>query len=140
MARRSGLSRKAVRLYEARGLLAPVGRLDNGYRRYSEHDIQLLRFIRRARRVGLGLDEIRTIVHLRRTGVPPSAEVIALLQARLGAIHQEMAELDALQQALQGVVDTAVATAGRGGQVLLCDILPQPQTAPATHAIAGRRG
>ncbi|HEX6675448.1 MAG TPA: MerR family transcriptional regulator [Actinomycetes bacterium] len=137
MAKRSGLSRKAVRLYEARGLLPPVGRLDNGYRRYSEHDVQLLRFIRRARSVGLGLDEIRAIIRLRRTGVPPSAKVIALLQARLGAIRHELAELGALQQALQGVVDTAVATAGRGGDVLLCDILPPPHTAPAPHELAG---
>jgi hypothetical protein len=51
-----------------------------------------------------------------------------------------MAELDALQQALRGVVDTAVATAGRGGQVQLCDILAQSQTAPASHEPAARHG
>jgi MerR family regulatory protein len=34
-ARRAGLTRKAVRLYEARGLLPPVERTESGYRLYS---------------------------------------------------------------------------------------------------------
>jgi MerR family transcriptional regulator, copper efflux regulator len=125
VARRSGLSRKAVRLYEARGLLPPVQRLHNGYRRYSEHDVKLLRFIRRARGIGLGLDEIGTVIRLRRTGTPPSAEVIALLRQRLGAVEQAISELRSLQQALEGVLATAVVTAGHGDDVLLCDLLPQ---------------
>ncbi|WP_369015287.1 MerR family DNA-binding transcriptional regulator, partial [Leclercia adecarboxylata] len=38
IARRSGASQKAIRLYEARGLLAPIPRV-NRYRDYSEQDL-----------------------------------------------------------------------------------------------------
>jgi hypothetical protein len=51
-ARRAGLTAKAVRLYEARGLLPPAERTSSGYRCYTEHDIRLLRFIRQARDLG----------------------------------------------------------------------------------------
>jgi DNA-binding transcriptional MerR regulator len=69
-ARRAGLTPKAIRLYEARGLLPPVERTEAGYRLYSEHDLRALRFIRQARAIGLGLDEIHTIMALRRAGIP----------------------------------------------------------------------
>lgn len=60
----SGLSPKAVRLYEKRGLIGPVERTDSGYRTYSADDVALLTFIRRAKSLGLRLDEIRQIIDL----------------------------------------------------------------------------
>jgi MerR family transcriptional regulator, copper efflux regulator len=92
-ARRAGLTPKAIRLYEARGLLPPVERTKAGYRLYTEHDLRALRFIRQARAAGLGLEEIHTIMALRRAGIPPSEDIIALLQARFGEIERQLAEL-----------------------------------------------
>ncbi|MEU1669239.1 MerR family DNA-binding transcriptional regulator [Streptomyces sparsogenes] len=40
LARRAGVTTKAVRYYESLGLLRP-GRLANGYRDYNEHDVRL---------------------------------------------------------------------------------------------------
>lgn len=45
-AQAAGLSAKAVRLYEAKGLLAEAPRTDAGYRVYTDEDIAILRFIR----------------------------------------------------------------------------------------------
>ena len=55
---RSGMTRANVRFYEQEGLLAPR-RLDNGYRDYSEEDLQQLHRIHLLRTLGLSLDEIR---------------------------------------------------------------------------------
>ena len=55
---RSGMTRANVRFYEQEGLLAPR-RLDNGYRDYSEDDLQQLHRIHLLRTLGLSLDEIR---------------------------------------------------------------------------------
>ncbi len=82
VARRSGASRKAVRLYEARGILAPARRTAAGYRVYSSEVVGMLAFVGQGRRLGLTLAEIRDIVALRRAGVAPCAHVHRLLEQR----------------------------------------------------------
>jgi MerR family transcriptional regulator, copper efflux regulator len=125
-ATRAGLTPKAVRLYEARGLLPPVKRTEAGYRLYTEHDLRALRFIRQARTVGLGLEEIHTIMALRRAGIPPSEDVISLLQARFGGIERQIAEFQSLRHALAEVLDATISSARRGENPQLCRILDQP--------------
>ncbi len=51
VATRSGISRKAVRLYEARGILLPARRALSGYRRYPTDVLRLLTFVSQARRL-----------------------------------------------------------------------------------------
>lgn len=129
-ARRAGLTAKAVRLYEARGLLPPAERTSSGYRCYTEHDIQLLRFIRQARDLGLSLAEIGTIIGLRRGGAPPGHEVITVLQARLDAIDHKISALQTLQQAMTGVLHAVAAHADQGQPVRLCRIIDTGEEAP----------
>jgi MerR family copper efflux transcriptional regulator len=129
-ARRAGLTPKAVRLYEARGLLPPVERTEAGYRLYTEHDLRALHFIRQARAVGLGLEEIHTIMALRRGGIPPSEDIIALLQARFGKIQRQLSELQSLRHALADVLDAAISKAHQGQDAQLCRILDQTPVGP----------
>src|SRR6266511_2889158 len=82
-AQAAGLTRKAVRVYEARGLLPSTQRSDSGYRLYDHHDIEVLTFIRRARSLGLRLDDIRDVLAIHAGGRPPCATVRALLGDRM---------------------------------------------------------
>lgn len=54
---RTNLSRKALEYYEEKGLIQPL-RLENGYRDYSEDDLQLLQKINVLRKLGLSTEEI----------------------------------------------------------------------------------
>lgn len=54
----TGLNRKAIRLYEDKGLLA-VERSDNDYREYTAEDISRLRRIAVLRRAGISLADIQ---------------------------------------------------------------------------------
>lgn len=130
-AKRAGLTAKAVRLYEARGLLPPTERTSAGYRCYTEHDIQLLRFIRQARDLGLSLTEIRTIIGLRRGETPPGREVLTLLQTHLDAIDHKISNLQHLREAMTGVLHDAAAHADQDDLVPLCHILDPSKPAPA---------
>jgi peroxiredoxin/DNA-binding transcriptional MerR regulator len=58
LARRAGVTTKAVRYYESLGLLAPV-RLTNGYRDYDEHDVRLTQEIRALCRLGIPVEGTR---------------------------------------------------------------------------------
>jgi MerR family transcriptional regulator, copper efflux regulator len=62
VAKRSGRSRKALRLYEAAGVLPPPRRTAAGYRVYGEADLHRLEFIGQAKTLGLTLAAIRELI------------------------------------------------------------------------------
>lgn len=101
-AQAAGLSAKAVRLYEAKGLLPAAERTESGYRTYTDDDITVLRFIRQAKTLGLSLGEIRGILDLRRGGTTPCRHVIALLDERIRDIDRTITELRQLRHTLAG--------------------------------------
>ena len=57
---RTGLERPSIRFYEKEGLLTPV-RLENGYREYSEADVELLKKIKLLRQLGMSVEKIRAL-------------------------------------------------------------------------------
>lgn len=89
-----GLNPKTIRYYESIGLLPPPRRTAARYRLYGEADRQRLRFIRKARAIGLTLAEIREILDLRQQGEQPCAHVLALLDHKLAAIEQQLRALE----------------------------------------------
>src|SRR5512138_2188062 len=91
VAARSGLSRKALRLYEARGILSPSRREPSGYRRYPADVLRLLTFVGQARRLGLTLSEIKHIVALRRAGAAPCSHIRALLEQKAADLEGMLA-------------------------------------------------
>ena len=86
IAKQSGLSRKALRLYEARGILPPSRRTSSGYRTYQRDVLGVLHFVTRARRLGLTLSEIGNIVALRCAKPGPCVHVRALLERKLAEL------------------------------------------------------
>lgn len=125
-ARRAGVSPKAVRLYEAKGILPPAERTDSGYRTYSEADVQVLRFVRRARALGLRLEEIGRILDLQRQGAQPCGTVVQLLEGHLQDIDRTIRELRALRKDLATALDVAKSSAERGDEVVVCPIIELP--------------
>ncbi|MFI6950025.1 MerR family transcriptional regulator [Streptomyces sp. NPDC050422] len=73
LARRTGLTVKAVRSYSDRGIVPPAGRSPAGYRRYGPEAVARLHLVRTLRALGLDLSTIREAVE-RDT---PLAEVAA---------------------------------------------------------------
>ena len=67
----TGVSAKAIRFYEAAGVLPPPERGANGYRLYTADAVEMLRFIKQAQGLGLTLAEIKEIVAIRQGGRPP---------------------------------------------------------------------
>lgn len=57
-----GITKKNIRFYEQEGLLNPSRNLSNGYRDYSEQDIEILRQIKLLRKLDIPLEEIRRLL------------------------------------------------------------------------------
>lgn len=112
-ARAAGITPKAARLYEAKGLLPRAERSDAGYRLYTDDDIATLRFIRQARTLGLRLDEVSDILDTRRDGTAPCHHVLRLIDQHVGDIDRTIGELRQLRAALVQTRKTAAqATTG----------------------------
>ncbi|QHW34391.1 methyltransferase domain-containing protein [Paenibacillus rhizovicinus] len=62
IAERLDITPRAIRLYEARGLLKPQRESENGYRRFSDSDAWRLQTIGALRGAGLGLDAIQSLL------------------------------------------------------------------------------
>lgn len=122
-AERTGLTAKAIRLYEQHGLIAPTERTAAGYRMYGPRDLEILRFIRQAKTLGLRLDEIGRILDLQRAGAQPCATVVRLLDERIGDIDRTMAELAALRQTLVNARRGAKQASREGDDAVICRLI-----------------
>ena len=100
LAARFGLNPKTIRYYEEIGLLPRAERSDSGYRLYDEHEVERLGFIRRAKTLGLSLDEIRDILTVQAEGELPCEQVLDLIDMKIRAIDQRIADLVAFRTEL----------------------------------------
>lgn len=108
----AGLTPKAVRLYEARGLLGPAERTPAGYRTYTEANLARLQFIAAARSLGLHLDQIGDILAAAHDGQRPCSTTRELLDQRISEIDHVVAKLSALRDTLvvaRDATDTDIA-------------------------------
>jgi DNA-binding transcriptional MerR regulator len=128
LAARAGTTTRTLRYYESRGLL-PARRGENGYRRYDEDDLRLLRQIRTLRDFGFDLEETRPFVECLRSGHPEGDSC----PASLAVYRRKLGELDALIGELQGVrtqVGEQLARAERARDELAADAVapggPEP--------------
>jgi DNA-binding transcriptional MerR regulator len=125
----AGLPRKALRVYEQQELLSPAERTANGYRLYSDDDIEVFTFIRRARLLGLNLTDIKTALDLRREGTRPCATVRGLLDTRISAVDTTIADLLALHRNLVAARDAGEDGETSAGSV--CSLIEPTTTEPS---------
>ena len=88
----TGLHPQTLRQYDRVGLVSP-GRTGGGGRRYSLHDIEMLREVAELTAAGIGLEGVKRILEL---------------ENQVAALQQRNRELRARAQELQAALDTAV--------------------------------
>ena len=104
-ARRAGLTPKAIRFYEAQGLLKPT-RSANGYRAFGDADVHTLKFLKRARDLGFSVEECRALLALYHETDRSNAEVRALAESRVKEIDRRLADLASIRDALAHLVES----------------------------------
>jgi len=130
-AEQTGLSAKAIRLYERKGLLAEAERTEAGYRLFTPEDVAVLHFIRRAKTLDLGLDEIKDILDLQRDGEQPCQRVTSMLDTHLADIDQKLADLRRLRDSLRTVRRAATTARRDGNAAVVCQIIESAPYSPA---------
>lgn len=97
---KTGLTRKAIEYYEEKGLIDPV-RLENGYRDYSEKDVEILEKVALFTKLGLNLKEIREIIF-------EGGSLSSLLRNRQYEISVEEKKKEILEMIVKGVDRSAI--------------------------------
>ena len=105
-----GISRKALRLYEKKGIIKPVEvDAQNGYRYYSAEQVQQLQALLEFKSLGFSLDEIRTVID----GRMEKAQLLEVLYKKQTAWREaaDAAEYkrDSLDNIIKNVQDSKAA-------------------------------
>jgi MerR family transcriptional regulator, copper efflux regulator len=118
LARRTDLSVKAIREYEAMGLIYTAGRSPANYRLFDESALWCAGMIRGLRSLGLTIREIHELaaIYLDRPPEPSGPHLEALLAVAAQRIDERMAELKQMRQRISDFRrENAVALAGAPG-------------------------
>lgn len=94
VAKLSNLTKKAVEYYTEQGLICP-NILENGYRDFSEQDMEILKKIALFRRLGLSIFEIRSVL-------ANSDELKSILYKKTLELEQEKVKQDILKRLCNG--------------------------------------
>jgi len=103
-AEQCGVSAKMIRYYESLGMLGKVRRTDSGYRQYSQAEVHVLRFIKRARDLGFSMAEIAELVSLWNNRRRTSASVKRIAQKHADELAQRVAALQEMQRTLSHLI------------------------------------
>ena len=105
VAKASGVAAKTIRYYEQIGVLPAPSPATSGYRLYDQSGVERLRLIRRARSLGLPLQQLKTLMGALNGG-PRRAlrpQLRALVRGQLDTVKDRIAELELLRQQLEQV-------------------------------------
>ena len=130
VAKRSGASRKALRLYEAAGILPAARRTSSGYRIYDSDALDLLAFVRQAQRLGFTLDEIKEIVAIKRAGRVPCPHVRDLVKRKSEELDQRLADLMEIRDGFRALLQSLRSS--RQNQATVCPHIE--------HAVRSKKG
>ncbi len=106
MAEKTGLTRRALRLYEREGLLTPERRA-NGYRRYGESHLKYAGIIGDLRKAELPLSEIARIIAIKRMELPKREklrECLDVLNAMRRGLMEKRRSIDTSRKRLDSMI------------------------------------
>lgn len=93
IAEKLDMNPKTIRFYEEIGVIPKAERNASNYRIYSQEDLKRLSFIKKARTLGLSIDDIKNIIDIKEKGNLPGHQVINLLEKESADIENKIREM-----------------------------------------------
>lgn len=95
-----GIASSAIRYYERKGLIRPIGRVA-GRRELDEQTIMTLRFLKLAQSAGFALAEVQQLLEIGFGDEREQKDWRAFLQSKRSAVRDQMEDLRRMDQMLQ---------------------------------------
>ena len=96
---------QTIRYYEEIGLIRPFSRSEGGHRLYGPEDARRLKFIRHARELGFGIEEIRELLHLSDNPDTSCSAADTIARSHLEQVELRLKKLRALRKELRRMVE-----------------------------------
>ncbi len=101
----SELNSKMIRRYEEEGIIPKAGRSVSGYRTYSEKDVHILRFVKRARELGFSMKDVKQLIGLWRNKTRSSAQVKSIALKHITELEKKLQEIQSLLGTLKHLTE-----------------------------------
>lgn len=116
LAKAADVSTDTIRFYNRIGLIEAAAREDNGYRHFAPRDVDTVRFVHAAKRLGLKLREIRNFIKAEgRDATSCCDQTIELLKRRAEDTRRLIEDLQFVEAALKEAVASWEFTPGCKG-------------------------
>jgi DNA-binding transcriptional MerR regulator len=106
MSQRSGVSAHTLRYYERAGLIQAIARTVGKQRRYSEADVEWVKFLLRLRETGMPIAQMRQYAEHRAQGTSTVPSRLALLETHQRGLREQIALLRRHERALEAKIVT----------------------------------
>ena len=108
LSERTGISLRSIRYYEEKGLISPH-RMENGYRLYSESDVERIKFVQLLLDLRLSTDEIYPVFacgvfHPEQGHAECANDAVKLYQEKLDSVRNEINKLRETETQLEQLV------------------------------------
>lgn len=100
LSRVTGVHIETIRYYERIGILQTAARRPSGHRIFGQTHIDRLGFIRRSRKLGFGLEEIRNLLSLDDGGGTLCQDAHKIATDHLSVVEEKITDLQKLAKAL----------------------------------------
>ncbi len=104
LARLTSVNIETIRYYEKIELMRPPPRTRGGHRTYERENVDRLRFFRRARGLGFGIEEIRTLLELSADGANSCVQARKIAAAHLADVLAKRDDLAKLESVLSQTI------------------------------------
>lgn len=101
----SEVNSKMIRRYEEHGIIPKAGRSLAGYRQYSDKDVHVLRFVKRARELGFSMKDVKQLVGLWRNKSRPSAQVKNIALKHQTELERKLQEIQSMLNTINNLIE-----------------------------------
>jgi DNA-binding transcriptional MerR regulator len=122
---------QTIRYYEEIGLIQPFKRSEGGHRLFGPEDVKRLKFIRHARELGFGIDEIRELLVLADNPETSCNAADSIARAQLEQVEIRLEKLFALRKELRRMVGECGH--GRVSQCRVIEVLHDHRHCAGSH-------
>ena len=137
LAKATGTKVETIRYYERIGVLAAPGRTRGNYRAYALEDLGRLSFVRRARDLGFGLEQVRELLSLSHQKKRSCDAVDAIARAHLAEVDRKLTDLKAMRRELDRIIRQC--SRGTIAECRIIEALAPPRNAPPTRPVRRAR-
>ena len=114
LARMTGVNIETIRYYEKIELMRKPPRTRGGHRSYGPEHVERLRFIRRARTLGFGIEGIRALLTLSGGAADNCAQAREIAAAHLADVRAKLSDLVKLEAVLANTIAQCDAQCCKG--------------------------